>query len=104
MLSEPSTKILDIIVVVHKAWVALGKVLEKFVYLAVEICHQETLASATPSFPVGKKLCETEKHQRCRSAWVGQADFGKLQLNNRNHGGKCQHLSAKRDQFETRSI
>ena len=86
------------------AWVALGKVLEKFVYLAVEICHQETLPSATPSFPVGKKLCETEKHQRCRSAWVGQANFGKLELNNRNHGGKCQHLSAKRDQFETRSI
>ena len=35
---------------------------------------------------------------------MGQADFGKLELNNRNHGGKCQHLSAKRDQFETRSI
>ena len=90
--------------ILTRAWVALGKVLEKFVYLAVEICHQETLPSATPSFPVGKKLCETEKHQRCRSAWVGQADFGKLELNNRNHGGKCQHLSAKRDQFETRSI
>ena len=67
---------------VCKAWVALGKVLEKFVYLAVEICHLETLPSATPSFQVGKKLCETEKHQRCRSAWVGQADFGKLELNN----------------------
>ena len=40
-------------------------VFEKFVYLAVEICHQETLPSATPSFPVGKKLCETEKHQKC---------------------------------------
>ena len=90
--------------IIINTWVALGKVLEKFVYLAVEICHQETLPSATPSFPVGKKLCETEKHQRCRSAWVGQADFGKLELNNRNHGGKCQHLSAKRDQFETRSI
>ena len=87
-----------------KARVALGKVLEKFVYLAVEICHQETLPSATPSFPVGKKLCETEKHQRCRSAWVGQADFGKLELNNKNHSRNCQCLSVKRDQSETRSV
>ena len=45
-------------VVVGKAWVALGKFLEKFVYLTVEICHQETLPSATPSFPVGKQLCK----------------------------------------------
>ena len=87
-----------------KAWVALGKFLEKFVYLAVEICHQETLPSATPSFPVGKKLCKTKKHQRCRSAWVGQADFGKLELNNRNHSGNCHCLSVKRDQSETRSV
>ena len=86
------------------AWVALGKFLEKFVYLAVEICHQETLPSATPSFPVGKKNCETEKHQRYRSAWVGQADFGKLELNNRNHSGNCHCLSVKRDQSETRSV
>ena len=87
-----------------KAWVALGKFLEEFVYLAVKICHRDTLPSATPSFQVGKNFENREKHQRCRSAWVGQADFGKLELNNRNHGGKCQHLSAKRDQFETRSI
>ena len=86
------------------AWVALGKFLEKFVYLAVEICHQETLPSAIPSFPVGKKICKTEKHQRCRSAWVGQADFRKLELNNRNHSGNCQCLSVKRDQSETRSV
>ena len=83
--------------------VALDKFLEKFV-LAVKICHQETLPSATPSFPVGKKLCKTKKHQRCRSAWVGQADFGKLELNNRNHSGNCQCLSVKRDQSETRSV
>ena len=43
-------------VVVGKAWVALGKFLEKFVYLAVEICRQETLPSATPSFPVGNNF------------------------------------------------
>ena len=90
--------------ILPKAWVALGKFLEKFVYLAVEICHQETLPSATPSFPVGKKICETEKHQRYRSAWVGQADFGKLELNNRNHSGNCQCLSVKRKQSETRSV
>ena len=39
---------------------------------------------------------------------MGQADFGKLQLNNiRNDSGNSQRLSvlsAKRDQFETRSI
>ena len=86
------------------AWVALGKFLEEFVCLAVKICHRGTLPSATPSFQVGKNFENRKKHQRRRIAWVGQADFGKLELNNRNHGGKCQHLSAKRDQFETRSI
>ena len=39
-------------------------------------------------------------HQRRRSAWVGQADFGKLELNNRNHSGNGQPLSTKGDQFE----
>ena len=83
--------------------VALGKFPEEFVYLVVKICHRGTLPSATPSFQVGKNFENRKKHQRRRIAWVGQADFGKLELNNRNHGGKCQHLSAKRDQFETRS-
>ena len=49
----------------------------------------------------GRKNFENrKKNQRRRIAWVGQTDFGKLELNNRNHGGKCQHLSAKRDQFD----
>ena len=87
-----------------RPWVAFGKFLEEFVYLAVKICHRDTLPSATPSFQVGKNFENRKKHQRRRIAWVGQADFGKLELNNRNHGGKCQRLSAKRDQFETRSI
>ena len=53
----------------------------------------------------GRKNFENrKKHQRRRIAWVGQADFGKLELNNSNHGCKCQRLSAKRDQFGTRSI
>ena len=53
----------------------------KFVYLAVEICHRWTLLSATPSFQVKKKNFENrQKHQRRRTAWVGQADFGKLEL------------------------
>ena len=38
------------------AWVALGKFLEEFVYLAVKICHWDTLLSATPSFQVGKNF------------------------------------------------
>ena len=62
-------------------WVALGKFLEEFVYLAVKICHRDTLPSATPSFQVGKNFENREKHQRRRIAWVGQADFGKLELN-----------------------
>ena len=76
-----------------KAWVALGKFLGEFVYLAVEICHRWTLLSATPSFQVRKNFENRQKHQRRRSAWVGQADFGKLELNNRNHSGNCQRLS-----------
>ena len=39
-----------------KAWVALGKFFEEFVYLAVQIYHRGTLPSATPSFQVGKTL------------------------------------------------
>ena len=55
-------------------------------------------------FQVGENFENCKMHQRPRSAWVGQADCEKLDLNNRNHGGNCQRLSAKRDQFETRSI
>ena len=65
-----------------EAWVALGKFLGEFVYLAVEICHRWTLLSATPSFQVRKNFENRQKHQRRRSPWVGQADFGKLELNN----------------------
>ena len=89
--------------VTNKEHFALGKFREEFVYLAVKIGHRGTLPSATPSFQVGKNFENRKKHQRRRIAWVGQADFGKLELNNRNHGGKGQHLSAKRDQFKTRS-
>ena len=68
-------------------------------------CHRWTLLSATPSFQVGKNFENRQKHQRRRSAWVGQADFGKFELNNiRNHSGNSQRLSVKRDQFETLSI
>ena len=47
----------------RKAWVALGKFLEEFVYLAVKICHRDTLPSATPSFQVGKNFENREKHE-----------------------------------------
>ena len=74
-------------------------------YLVVEICHRWTLLSATRSFQVGKSVENRQKHQKQRSACVGQADFGKLELNNiRNDSGNCLCLSGKRDQFETRSI
>ena len=32
-----------------------------------------------------KSVQNREKHQRRRIAWVAQADFGKLELNNRNN-------------------
>ena len=86
--------------ILAKAWVALDKFLEEFVYLALEIHYRGTLPSATPSFQVGKNFENRKKHQRRRIAWVGQADFGKLELNNRNHSGNCQCLSGRRDQFE----
>ena len=89
---------------VSKAWVALGKSLPEFVYFTVEICHRGPLPSVTPGFSLWQKLCESAKHQRRRSAWVGQADFRKVERNNGNHSGNCQRLSVKRDQFETRSI
>ena len=38
------------------AWVALGKFLGEFVYLAVEICHRWTLLSATRVFKLEKTL------------------------------------------------
>ena len=76
------------------AWVTLGKFFfGEFVYLAVEICHRWTFLGATLSFQVRKNFENWQKHQRCRSALVGQADFGKLELNNRNHSGNCQRLS-----------
>ena len=62
------------------------------------------IAKCDPKFSSPKNFENRKIHQRRRNAWVGQADFGKLQLNNRNHGGNCQRLSGKRDQFETRSI
>ena len=34
---------------------------------------------------VGKNFENREKHKRRRIAWVAQADFGKLELNNRNN-------------------
>ena len=42
---------------------------------------------------VGKIFRNRQKHQRRRRAWVGQADFGKLWLNNRNHSENYHHLS-----------
>ena len=88
----------------NKAWVALGKSLPEFVYYAVEICHRRPLPSVTPGFSLWQKLCKMAKHQRRRSAWVGQEDFRKVEPNNGNHSGNCQRLSVKHDQFETRSI
>ena len=43
------------------------------------------------------------------SAWVGQADFGKLELNNRNHSGNCHSLvmnviHLKHDQFKINAV
>ena len=88
----------------YLAWVALGKSLPEFVYFAVEICHRWPLPSATPGFSFWLKLCETAKHQKRRSAWVGQADFGKVEPNNGNHSGNCQRLSALRGKRYAREV
>ena len=58
----------------------------------VEICHRWTMLSASRSFQVGKNFENQQKHQKRRGACVGQADFGKLELNNMNHSGNCQRL------------
>ena len=63
------------------------------VYFTVEICHCGPLPSATPGFSLWQKLCKSAEHQRCRSAWVGQAGFGKVEPNNGNHSGNCHRLS-----------
>ena len=56
-------------------------------------------------FRLEKNFENRQKHQKRRSACVGPADFGKLELNNiKNDSGNSQCLSVKRDQFETRSI
>ena len=59
-------------------------------------------------FRLEKNFENQQKHQKRRSACVGQGDFGKLELNNtRNDSGNSQHLSVlsvKRDQFETSTI
>ena len=56
-------------------------------------------------FRLEKNFENQQKHQKRRSACVGKGDFGKLELNNiRNDSGNSQHLSVKRDQFETSSI
>ena len=75
----------------------------------VNKCHRWTLRSATPSFQVRRNFESRPKHQRRLSAWVGQADFGKLELNNRNHSGNCQRLvmnviHLKHDQFKINAV
>ena len=60
------------------------------------------IAKCDPKFQVGENFENRKKHQTRLSAWVGQVDFGKLELNNGNHSGNCQRLSAIPDQFETR--
>ena len=100
-ISRESTKPDGTIIVLKQRKKIINAFLLKLiVYLAVEICHRWTSLSATPSFQVGKNFDNRQKHQRRRSAWVGQANFGKRELNNRNHWSNCQRLSLKHDQFE----
>ena len=75
--------------------------------LEVEICHRWSLLSAKPKFSGWKNFENRQKLQKRRSACVGQADFGKLELNNiRKDSGNSQRLSVvnvinlKHDQLE----
>ena len=72
-----------------RTWQIFAKVYD----FAVKICQQRNFSSATLSFPVGKNFENWQKHQRRHSAWVGQADFGKIELNDRNNSGSCQRMS-----------
>ena len=74
---------------IGRTWQIFAKVID----FAVIICQQCSFPSATLTFSVSKNFENRQKHQRRRSAWVGQADFGKIELNNRNHSGNCQRLS-----------
>ena len=55
------------------------------------------------SLPSSRFLDVTQRSPKtaARETRVGQTDFGKLELNNRNHSGNFQRLSGKHDQFET---
>ena len=75
------------------------------IYCLVLFLSSVDIANCNPKFSGWKNFENRQQHQRRRSAWVGQADFGKFELNNiRNHSGNSQRLSVKRDQFETLSI
>ena len=76
-------------------------------YLEVEICHRWTLLSVNPKFSGWKNFENRQKHQKRCSACVGQADFGKLKLNNiMKDSSNSQRLSVvnvihlKHDQLE----
>ena len=69
---------------------ALGKPLPEYVYFAVEKCHRRPLPSATPGFSLWQKLSESAKYQRRGSAWVRQADLGKVEAKSGNRSGNCQ--------------
>ena len=77
----------------RKAWVVLGKVWCEFGHFGVKICDRGTFPNATLTFSVCENFENRPKPQRRRSAWVGQADFGKLGLNNSHHSGNCHRLS-----------
>ena len=75
--------------------------------VSLETVSLETVSFGTTPFIHFRKICllcgkdlssgTRQKHQRPRSAWVRQEEFGKLELNNRNIGGYCRRLSMKRD-------
>ena len=71
----------------------LAKFCENLFTLRSKSVNKHTFPSATLTFMVWKIFGNRQKHQRRRSAWVRQADFGKLGLNNRNHSENCHLLS-----------
>ena len=75
------------------SWLRPGSHLWNFAPICVcfrlKICHHVTFPNATGFSPVSKKLEKPTKLQTRRIAWVGQADFEKIEENKGSRIRSC---------------